>query len=172
MDLQLEGKIALVSGASAGIGRETARTLAGEGAQTIIVARRGALLETLADEIEADGGIRPMVIVEDLSDRAAFGRIRDRVSGTFGHIDILINNLGDPFPAAQLGDAVLAAQARQHDPDILLRSVQLARPASDVSDSRLGTAFQTLRLLSHLRSPSVTTMSQKSSVAKTPQSVP
>jgi 3-oxoacyl-[acyl-carrier protein] reductase len=98
MDLQLEGKIALISGASAGIGRETAKTLAAEGAQTIVVARRGALLESLADEISAAGGVRPLTIVEDLSDRSAFGRVRDQVLETFGYIDILINNLGGSRP--------------------------------------------------------------------------
>lgn len=98
MDLQLEGKIALISGASAGIGRETARTLAGEGVQTIVIARRTELLDNLADEIAAAGGTRPMTIVEDLTDRSAFGRIRDRVLGEYGYIDILINNLGGSRP--------------------------------------------------------------------------
>ncbi len=98
MDLKLNGKIALVSGASAGIGRETAKVLAGEGAQTIVVARRKELLESLADKIEVAGGARPMTIVEDLSDRGAFGRIKEQVLDAFGYIDILINNLGGSRP--------------------------------------------------------------------------
>ena len=98
MDLQLEGKIALISGASAGIGRETAKVLAGEGVQTIVVARRKELLDSLADEVEDAGGARPMTIVEDLTDRSAFPRIRERVLSEYGYIDILINNLGGSRP--------------------------------------------------------------------------
>ena len=94
MDLQLKGKIALISGASAGIGRETAKVLAEEGVQTVVVARREALLQELAEEIVAEGGSRPMIIVEDLKNRDAFERIRDKVLGQFGWLDILINNLG------------------------------------------------------------------------------
>lgn len=98
MDLQLGGKVALISGASAGIGRETAKVLAGEGVRTIVVARRGELLESLAEEIAAAGGPRPMTIVEDLTDRSAFARLRDRVLGEVGPVDILINNLGGSRP--------------------------------------------------------------------------
>lgn len=98
MDLQLGGKIALISGASAGIGRETAKVLAGEGVQTVAVARRQNLLDSLAEEIEAAGGPRPMVIAEDLTDRSAFGRIKERVLGAYGRLDILINNLGGSRP--------------------------------------------------------------------------
>jgi 3-oxoacyl-[acyl-carrier protein] reductase len=98
MDLQLGGKIALISGASAGIGRETAKVLAGEGVRTVAVARRGELLESLAEEIAAAGGPRPMTIVEDLTDRSAFARLRDQVLGEVGPVDILINNLGGSRP--------------------------------------------------------------------------
>ena len=56
MDLQLSGRIALVTGASIGLGRRIAALLAEEGCRVAIVARRGALLETLADEIVARGG--------------------------------------------------------------------------------------------------------------------
>lgn len=98
MDLQLKGRIALISGASAGIGRETAKVLAEEGARTIVVARRKARLQELADEIAAAGGSRPALIVEDLTDRSAFDRIRKQVLGEFGHVDILVNNLGQARP--------------------------------------------------------------------------
>ena len=63
MDLQLEGKTALITGASQGIGRGTAKCLAAEGVKCAIAARRGELLEELADKIEKDGGLRPEVIV-------------------------------------------------------------------------------------------------------------
>jgi 3-oxoacyl-[acyl-carrier protein] reductase len=98
MDLQLSGKIALITGASAGIGRETARALAEEGVQTIIVARRQGQLDELADEITSKGGLRPLVIVDDVTLKGASLRVRDKVVAQFGHLDILINNLGQARP--------------------------------------------------------------------------
>jgi len=98
MDLGLEGRIALVSGASGGIGRVTASMLAGEGVQTIVVARRELQLQELARAIEARGGATPMIVVEDLNERDSVDRVRDRVLGRFGYIDILVNNLGQARP--------------------------------------------------------------------------
>ena len=100
MDLELKGRIALVTGASVGIGREIAKVLAAEGAQTIIVARRGELLATLADEIERDRAPRPLAIAIDLYDRAAPAKIRGQVLQRFGHVDILVNNAGGSRPMA------------------------------------------------------------------------
>ncbi len=77
MDLQLGGKRALVTGASTGIGAEIARTLAQEGAEVTILARRRELLEQVADGIVADGHPRPIVIAADLTDRDALARIAD-----------------------------------------------------------------------------------------------
>ena len=98
MDLGLDGKIALVSAASGGIGRATAKLLAAEGAQTVVVARRELQLQELASEIEAQGGARPMILVEDLNQRESFPRIRERVLERFNYIDILVNNLGQSRP--------------------------------------------------------------------------
>src|SRR4051812_9051135 len=94
MELDLVGKIAVVTGASVGIGREIARVLAAEGAQTVIIARRGNLLEELQQEIEKRGGKRPLAITADLYDGASPARIREQVLQHFGHADILVNNAG------------------------------------------------------------------------------
>lgn len=67
LELQLERKIALVTGASQGIGRAIAFGLAREGVKTAIVARRGELLRDLAAEIEAAGGQHPTIIEADLA---------------------------------------------------------------------------------------------------------
>ena len=101
MDLELGERVALITGASAGIGRGIAKVLADEGAQTVVLARRGNLLATLQDEIETAGGKRPLAIVADLHDRDVPTRVRDRVLQQFGHLDILINNAGGsrPLPA-------------------------------------------------------------------------
>ena len=84
MDLNLEGKAALISGASAGIGRVTAKTLAREGVQTIVIARRAAELEALADEIRGKGNPVPALIVDDLLDDESYDRVVPRVMGDFG----------------------------------------------------------------------------------------
>ena len=62
MDLELRGRTAVVTGCSVGIGREIARVLAAEGVPTLVVARRGDLLKTLQDEIEAAGWVRPHAV--------------------------------------------------------------------------------------------------------------
>jgi len=98
MDLNLGGKTAIISGASAGIGRVTSQTLAREGVQTIVVARRAAQLETLADEIHKEGHRRPFIIVDDLLDDRSFERIVAEVMGEFGGVDIVVNNLGQARP--------------------------------------------------------------------------
>ena len=94
MDLELKGRIAVVTGCSAGIGRQIAKSLAAEGVQTIVVARREALLRTLQDEIERGGGPRPMAIAIDLAERSSPDAVRDQTLNAYGYIDILVNNAG------------------------------------------------------------------------------
>lgn len=94
MDLGLKGRVAVVTGASIGIGRGIAKALADEGAQTVLVARRRPLLESLQAEIVASGGLKPLVIAEDLYDRSAPARVRDVVVAAFGGADIVINDAG------------------------------------------------------------------------------
>ena len=67
MDLELKGRVAVVTGCSVGIGRAAASLLAAEGAQTVSVARREHLLATLAHDIEKTGGARPLAIALDLT---------------------------------------------------------------------------------------------------------
>lgn len=98
MDLQLDGKACLVTGASRGIGRGTAKVLAAEGCRVAIVARRENLLEEVAGEIEAAGGERPTIVVEDVTLQGAPEQIRDRVLEAFGGLDILVNSAGGSRP--------------------------------------------------------------------------
>src|SRR3954452_24635666 len=84
VDLQLAGKIALISAASAGIGRATALALGREGAQTIILARRENELRALPDEIAVLGQPKPLVLVEDLLDAGSYDRVSSRVDEEFG----------------------------------------------------------------------------------------
>jgi 3-oxoacyl-[acyl-carrier protein] reductase len=94
MDLLLSWKNALVTGASAGLGRTIALLLAQEGCRLAIVARREPLLQGLADDIHARGGERPQVIVCDITRHDAPARIRAQLNEGFGVPDILVNNAG------------------------------------------------------------------------------
>ena len=98
MDLELSGKVAVVTGTSVGLGREIAKVLAAEGARTVVVARRANLLATLQDEIERAGGARPLALPLDLYTPDAPTRIRDAALSAYGRVDILINNAGGSRP--------------------------------------------------------------------------
>jgi 3-oxoacyl-[acyl-carrier protein] reductase len=98
MDLQLQGKTALVTGASIGIGRGIARGLAREGVRLAMVARRGELLDAVAGEIGAAGGARPVLIVQDLLQEDAAQRIASAALDGLGSVDILVNNAGGSRP--------------------------------------------------------------------------
>jgi len=94
MNLELEGKVALVTGASAGIGVGVAKVLAREGADLALAARRRERLDTLAAEIAAETGRTPLTIAADLTRAAAAETIRAAVDNAFGRLDILVNNAG------------------------------------------------------------------------------
>jgi 3-oxoacyl-[acyl-carrier protein] reductase len=94
MDLQLKGKTALVTGASMGIGRAIAKSLALEGVKLCITARRGELLEELSKEIVATGGEVPYIVLQDMMDEDAAKRLCEAALAGLGRIDILVNSAG------------------------------------------------------------------------------
>jgi 3-oxoacyl-[acyl-carrier protein] reductase len=101
MDLNLDGRTGLVTGASIGIGRGIALALGREGVRLALVARRGDLLAEVAREIVAHGGREPVLIVEDLLAEAAPDRIAKATLDGLGSVDILINNAGGSRPFAR-----------------------------------------------------------------------
>ncbi|HEX3238534.1 MAG TPA: SDR family NAD(P)-dependent oxidoreductase [Solirubrobacterales bacterium] len=90
---KLDGTVALVTGASSGIGEATARTLAAEGARVAILARRADRLERLGGEIEASGG-RALRVEADVSEREQAEAAVARVVEELGRLDVLVNNAG------------------------------------------------------------------------------
>ena len=86
-------KIAVVTGASSGIGAATARRLAREGMQVVLVARRLDRLEELAGEIQQSGG-QAFTIAADLMQESDRSRVFQEVTERFGDVDILVNNAG------------------------------------------------------------------------------
>lgn len=93
MTKRLAGKIAIVTGASAGIGAATARALAAEGADLVITARRRDRLDALASELSAVG-INAHIVVGDARDESTAQQAVARAIEARGRVDILINNAG------------------------------------------------------------------------------
>lgn len=89
----LTGKVALVTGASSGLGVRFAHVLAENGAQVVLVARRADRLDAVKARIEKSGG-RALVVEADVRDRAAMQRAFDAAEKTFGTVTILVNNAG------------------------------------------------------------------------------
>lgn len=97
MDLQLRDKVVVVTGASAGIGRETALQFSAQGSRVVAVARRAELLEDLAAQAAGE----PVIpFAADVTDAGARERLRDLVLGEFGRADVLVNNAGYSQPVA------------------------------------------------------------------------
>ncbi|GIV61694.1 MAG: short-chain dehydrogenase [Rhodothermaceae bacterium] len=93
MDLGLKGKVALVTGASRGIGRQIALTLAAEGCRLVICARGQEALAGTAAEIEA-GGAEVLALPLDITDADAGERLVEAARSRFGRLDILVGNAG------------------------------------------------------------------------------
>lgn len=97
MDLALKSKSALVTGASIGIGRAIAAGLAREGVRVVAVARRKDLLDTLAQESKAQGGVI-IPVVQDITQDGAAKQLAAKATAELGQIDILVNNAGGSRP--------------------------------------------------------------------------
>jgi NADP-dependent 3-hydroxy acid dehydrogenase YdfG len=90
---RLDGTVALVTGASSGIGEATALALAEQGAAVALAARRGDRLEALATKIRGSGGTA-LVLTADITDERQAREVVERTAGELGRLDTLINNAG------------------------------------------------------------------------------
>jgi NADP-dependent 3-hydroxy acid dehydrogenase YdfG len=93
-NVSLTDDVALITGASSGIGEATARALAGEGANVALAARREERLESIAEEIESGFGVETLVVPTDIRDEAAVEAMVAETVDTFGRLDVLVNNAG------------------------------------------------------------------------------
>lgn len=97
MEHGLEGLTATVTGASQGLGREIALAMARRGASVVLAARRGRMLASVAQEVEAHGG-RALAVQTDLRDRDSIATLVEAARAEFGGVDVLVNNAADEGP--------------------------------------------------------------------------
>ena len=107
MTAALAGKVALITGASSGIGQAIAQTFIAEGAHLIVVARRAERLTELAD-LAAKHNVQCVPVIGDVREPATAQAAVQRAQDTFGQLDILVNNAGigryGPFTESSLDD--------------------------------------------------------------------
>ena len=100
---RLAGKIALVTGASRGIGKAVAKLFAREGAELVLVARTTGGLEELDDEIRAINGKTSLLVPMDLREFEAIDRLGYALYERYGRLDVLVGNAGDLGTLAPVG---------------------------------------------------------------------
>jgi 3-oxoacyl-[acyl-carrier protein] reductase len=139
MELGLKGKVALVSGASKGLGFAVARALAADGASVSISSRSQESIEAAAKRIETETGARVLAVAVDVRDKSAIERWIATASETFGGIDGLMTNSGGP-PA---GDAVSFDDAAWQDAAelLLFSTIRMIRAAVPHLERRGGGAI-------------------------------
>ena len=136
MDMGLRNKVAVVGGASRGLGRGCAMALAREGARVAVCARSESRLEAAAAEIRAATGSDVITVAGDLSAEETVDRLTRKTVETFGGIDILVNNSGGPV-AAPFSD-VTEAMWREYTDLILNYVLRMCRRVVPLMQERGG----------------------------------
>jgi len=90
---KLDGKVAIITGSTSGMGRETAYLFAKEGAKVVVTGRNEARAKEVVDKIKADGG-EAMYVIADAADKDYAQNIYDKVMAAYGTVDVLMNNAG------------------------------------------------------------------------------
>lgn len=139
LELGLNGKVALITGGSDGLGYATAHRLAHEGARVVICGRRPDYLQHAAQTISTETGGQVLGVPADVTQSSDITNLVERTSQAFGGIDILVNNAG--ASAAALFEAV-DDEAWQADIDLkIMAAVRLCRLAIPIMKQRGGGAI-------------------------------
>ncbi len=93
MSNNIEGKVVVITGASSGLGEETARHLAEKGASVVLAARRSERIESLAEDIKEKGG-KALAVTTDVTHRDQVKNLVDAAVEEFGKVDVMLNNAG------------------------------------------------------------------------------
>lgn len=145
---RLDGKVALVTGASRGIGRASALALAEAGADVVLAARRPGPLEEAAAEVTKLGR-KALAVPTDTNDAAACDALVTKALETFGRVDVLVNNAGGtaPLTALALSDAELEQAFRFN----VVSGFRLARAlAPHMKNNGYGSVINMSSAMSHL----------------------
>ncbi|WP_297908642.1 SDR family oxidoreductase [Thiomonas sp.] len=118
MDLNLGGRVAIVTGGSLGIGREVAQAFASEGVRVAIVARSAKALEAAAAEITASTGVEVLAVPTDVTSTEQVDAAVSRVAQHFGRVDILVNGAAHP-------GGLVRSEIENADPEGLLEDINI-----------------------------------------------
>ena len=156
MDMGLQNKVAIVGGASRGLGKGCALGLAQEGAKVVLCARSAERLAQAAQEIKAVTGASVLTVVGDLSTEATVVELLERTLKEFGGVDILVNNSGGPDPQPFV--EITEERWEQYINLILMYVMRMCRHAVPIMRERGGgriinlTAFAVKQPLGHTAS--------------------
>ena len=111
---RMEGRVAVVTGASRGIGAATAAALAECGCDLVVSARSAEALEDFATSVRNSTGRRVETVPADLSDLANLGGLVERARSAFGRVDVVVNNVGGTMPRPLLDTSARYLEAAFH----------------------------------------------------------
>lgn len=134
MDLRIAGKVAIVTGASAGVGEAVARELAAAGTKLVLTARGGERLNETARKLREEADADVVAVSADVTEPDAAERLVETAKETFGGVDIVINNAGRAHPGGLLDNDIDAWKAME---DVKLHAmIRLNRAAIPVMRDR------------------------------------
>lgn len=133
--LRLDGRTAIVTGASRGIGAATALALAESGADLVVSARNAGDLSELASKVETSTGRRVVALPADLSDLDALPPLVEAAQSEFGRIDVVVNNVGGTMPRPFLDTSPRYLEAAFHfNVTVAYQLTRLAAPVMLAGD--------------------------------------
>jgi len=141
MDVNLTGSTAIVTGAGRGIGRVIARTFAEAGADVVAAARTESEIAAVADELEAEYGVRALAVPTDVREVDDLDDLVEATVETLGTPDVLVNNAGaninSPAIEQSLADVDQIGETNLRGPYLLAQRFARAYRASDLESGRI-----------------------------------